>query len=72
MQVIIAGHPGSGKTTVANIIFDALLVAGLNNVEIQDGENTGTLSSDVIEKRAEGLERSGNTFHIQTREIIGR
>lgn len=40
LTIIVSGQPGKGKTTVAQIINDALLIAGIP-VEIEDESFSG-------------------------------
>ena len=73
VQVIIAGSPGSGKTTVANIVCAALREAGLEKVFLADdfapGEPQLPLPKDALDICSRAMVKNETTIHVQTRQI---
>ena len=68
VQIIIAGLPGSGKTTVKEIIAKALLDAGLNaTVAPEDEDNS--VRRVATERYAKMMIEHGHTVGIQVRPI---
>jgi tRNA uridine 5-carbamoylmethylation protein Kti12 len=73
VQIIIAGYPASGKTTVANIICAALKDAGLEDITLSDefapGELEGPVSQEKIDVCAKSMVERKASIHVQTRQI---
>jgi len=73
VQVIIAGYPATGKTTIANIVCAALRDAGLNNILVSDEFAPGELEEpwpqEKIDTCAKCMVDAGTTVHVQTRQI---
>lgn len=73
IQVIIAGYPGAGKTTVANIVCAALKDAGIEKVSVSDefapGELEESWSRDKVDRCARDMADNSTTVHVQTRQI---
>jgi broad-specificity NMP kinase len=68
VQVIVAGYPGVGKTTVATIILGALEAAGFKDVDLQD--DTDPIDEEVLYRRCASITEAGNTVGIQTRSLL--
>lgn len=67
VQIIVAGYPGTGKSTVAHIIHEALEDYGFKNIEVED--DMGPISQDRAEFCATAIQEAGNTIHVQTRQL---
>jgi adenylylsulfate kinase-like enzyme len=67
LTIYIAGHTNSGKSTVAQLVAQALLTAGFN-VEVQDEVlREGWLGNQ--EKRVEALTKGPHHIKVQTVQL---
>lgn len=70
VQVIVAGYPGSGKTTVATLLRDALSAHGHDDVEIVDmALDDDDPTPDIVERRLRSMKENGHTIGIQVRQL---
>lgn len=69
LLIQVAGQVGSGKTTVARLIEEALRDHGFE-VKLEDSpEGSKNLSLEIIEKRKAALVRYPVQIQIQTKQL---
>ena len=66
--VAVSGRPGSGKSTVAKIITDALKAAGIS-VELQDEDCEIDRAEEWQARRIDELKKAGLEVIVKTRQL---
>jgi len=69
IQIIVAGMAGVGKSTIADIIHEALRDAGFANITITS-DDVVAMSPARRQICVASLIESGNTINIQERKIL--
>lgn len=69
IQVIVAGLPGVGKTTVSDIIHEALRDAGFKNLTFVD-EGSAAITAERRKLCVASLIKNETSIGIQTRQML--
>jgi thymidylate kinase len=66
-KITVTGVTGSGKSTITNIIYNALLNEGFN-VAVSDIDTTYPISDEVTKRSIPALKKkcAGQSIHIET------
>jgi Flp pilus assembly CpaF family ATPase len=65
VKVLVCGGPGSFKSTILNIIHDALVDAGVQKLTVIETEAHADLSAEMAEARLKALRDSPPEVTIQ-------
>jgi broad-specificity NMP kinase len=69
IQIIVAGLPGVGKTTVSDIIHEALRDAGFTNLTFID-EGSAVITAERRKLCVASLIKDETSIGIQTRQML--